>query len=608
MSRSVSAPSSVTKTSPCWNGLIVPGSTLRYGSNFWSCTLQAARFEQPPERCGDDSLPQSRDDAPVSQRRTSGPVRSRDFRVAAAAAGAYGSIGRTTSRAPRQGTPAPPSIRSSSAFRSSSPSCSMRVCVGSPGRLLDAEVAVGERGDLRKVRDRHDLRVLGEPLEQPADGVRRLAADPGVDLVEDERVAAGDGRDRERDPRELAAGGRLGDRCEREAGVRADEEDGVVGSGRARLVALAKLADELAVAHADVAKLGGDGVGERGRGGVPLGAQLERELVDALLRRRELARARPRRDRRRPRGRRARPARPRRRASSSSYVSQRKRRFVSAIRSSSASSCSSRPGSASREARKARRSDAVSRRRSSMSRSSSPARFSSGAMCSSGATERSASADEAACSVAFVRRERRGRRGRAVASSATWRCRSRSARSRSSSPGSIPSVSSTSARSSASRASASAAFAVSSSWRRRAACRSRHAARAASAAGELLLAAEAVEHLELVRRPREPALLELARHRDDALDRSGDVFPRGRSPPRVGARAAVGEDTPRDDERVLVLRPQLARARRARPEDRARPRRTPLPRPRRRTRRRPSRRAAARAPARGSSCPRRSRR
>src|SRR6476661_1058008 len=34
MSRSVSAPSSVTNTSPCWNGLMVPGSTFRYGSSF----------------------------------------------------------------------------------------------------------------------------------------------------------------------------------------------------------------------------------------------------------------------------------------------------------------------------------------------------------------------------------------------------------------------------------------------------------------------------------------------------------------------------------------------------------------------------------------------
>jgi hypothetical protein len=35
--------------------------------------------------------------------------------------------------------------------------------------------------------------------------------------------------------------------------------------------------------------------------------------------------------------------------------------------------------------------------------------------------------------------------------------------------------------------------------------------------GELLLAAEPVEHLELVRRLREPPLLELAGHRDDAV-------------------------------------------------------------------------------------------
>src|SRR6476661_5008378 len=40
MSRSVSAPSSVTKTSPCWNGLMVPGSTLMYGSSFRRVTLR----------------------------------------------------------------------------------------------------------------------------------------------------------------------------------------------------------------------------------------------------------------------------------------------------------------------------------------------------------------------------------------------------------------------------------------------------------------------------------------------------------------------------------------------------------------------------------------
>src|SRR6185503_16989267 len=39
MSRSVSAPSSVTNTSPCWNGDMVPGSTLMYGSSLTRETL-----------------------------------------------------------------------------------------------------------------------------------------------------------------------------------------------------------------------------------------------------------------------------------------------------------------------------------------------------------------------------------------------------------------------------------------------------------------------------------------------------------------------------------------------------------------------------------------
>ena len=63
---------------------------------------------------------------------------------------------------------------------------------------------------------------------------------PGVDLVEDHRLAAADGRDRERDPGELAAGGRLGDRRERQARVRPDQECDLVRAGRARL-ALAEL-------------------------------------------------------------------------------------------------------------------------------------------------------------------------------------------------------------------------------------------------------------------------------------------------------------------------------------------------------------------------------
>jgi len=71
---------------------------------------------------------------------------------------------------------------------------------------------------------------------------------------------------------------------------------------------------------------------------------------------------------------------------------------------------------------------------------------------------------------------------------------------------------------------------------------------------QLFLAAEAVEHLELVGRPSKPPLLELAGHRDDALDRRGDVLPGGSSAPGVGARASVPKDSPRDEQRILVLR------------------------------------------------------
>ena len=70
-------------------------------------------------------------------------------------------------------------------------------------------------------------------------------------------------------------------------------------------------------------------------------------------------------------------------------------------------------------------------------------------------------------------------------------------------------------------------------------------------------AGEAVEQLELVRGPRKPALLELPRHRDHALDGCRDVLARRRAAPCVRARAPVGEHTARDEERVLVLGAQV---------------------------------------------------
>src|SRR6476646_1824547 len=67
MSRSVSAPSSVTKTSPCWNGLIVPGSTLRYGSNFWSRTRMPRAFTNRPSEAATMPFPRAETTPPVTK-------------------------------------------------------------------------------------------------------------------------------------------------------------------------------------------------------------------------------------------------------------------------------------------------------------------------------------------------------------------------------------------------------------------------------------------------------------------------------------------------------------------------------------------------------------
>src|SRR5690349_16595692 len=67
MSRSVSAPSSVTNTSPCWNGLIVPGSTFRYGSNFCSCTRNPRAFSSRPSDAATIPFPSALTTPPVTK-------------------------------------------------------------------------------------------------------------------------------------------------------------------------------------------------------------------------------------------------------------------------------------------------------------------------------------------------------------------------------------------------------------------------------------------------------------------------------------------------------------------------------------------------------------
>src|SRR5918996_5390525 len=66
MSRSVSAPSSVTNTSPCWNGFIVPGSTLRYGSSFCIVTRRPRERSRRPRLEAVRPLPSEEATPPVT--------------------------------------------------------------------------------------------------------------------------------------------------------------------------------------------------------------------------------------------------------------------------------------------------------------------------------------------------------------------------------------------------------------------------------------------------------------------------------------------------------------------------------------------------------------
>ena len=151
----------------------------------------------------------------------------------------------------------------------------------------------------------------------------------------------------------------------------------------------------------------------------------------------------------------------------------------------------------------------------------------------------------------------------ASASSSACLRRSRRASSSCSSPGVIPSVAATSARDSARRARDRVGVA-----RELLVPPPR---RGQLAPGELRLApplgllgtAERVEHVELERRTRQPALLELPRHRDEPLGRRGDVFPRHGAAPRVRPRAPVAEDAPRDRRAPPRLRDAARRVRRA---------------------------------------------
>jgi hypothetical protein len=57
----------VTNTSPCWNGLIVPGSTLMYGSNFWTWTFSPRALSSRPSEAAVIPLPRDETTPPVTK-------------------------------------------------------------------------------------------------------------------------------------------------------------------------------------------------------------------------------------------------------------------------------------------------------------------------------------------------------------------------------------------------------------------------------------------------------------------------------------------------------------------------------------------------------------
>jgi len=69
---------------------------------------------------------------------------------------------------------------------------------------------------------------------------------------------------------------------------------------------------------------------------------------------------------------------------------------------------------------------------------------------------------------------------------------------------------------------------------------------------KVLLADVSVENVELKRRPRDPALLELPGHGEQALDERGEIFARDRSAPGVGPGAPIAEDSAGSNETLLA--------------------------------------------------------
>ena len=395
------------------------------------------------------------------------------------------------------------------------------------------------------------------------------AADAGVDLVEDDRLAAADGRDRERDARELAARGRLGDRARTagpgSAGSGTTASSAPVGAG----LALAQLDAELAVAHADARA-------------APRRPRPRTGSAAARARRRAARRRAPSTRASAARERLARPPRPGSKpASSACELGPRLRGPREQLLVGRAAEAPARVGDPVELGL-----DLLEPAGLRLQRGEERAQLATPSRA--GAARRRAARPPARCELrrepldaarAPARRPRRARRrprprrARAprpraaapAASSVTWRSRSRSLAQRVLGARlEALGVLDERAQLGEARLARRRRPRVSSSWRRRAAASSRQAARSSARRRCCSSPAKASSSVELVRRPREAALLELARHRDQPLGRARRR-PRGR---RCGPRRrrACGRRRRRAARARARPRPRAAarRARRAR--------------------------------------------
>src|SRR5262249_8729206 len=73
MLRAVSPPSSLAKNSPGWKRVHLPRSAVGYGTELWGLKGKSGGLSRRPNGGGDDSLAQSRDDAPCHEDVLRGP-------------------------------------------------------------------------------------------------------------------------------------------------------------------------------------------------------------------------------------------------------------------------------------------------------------------------------------------------------------------------------------------------------------------------------------------------------------------------------------------------------------------------------------------------------